>query len=584
MNSHVKPAPIEAGWYQILVRHLSADEVVRVAAFLEQEVTPFQEPADSQVGPTTPIGRLLAHYISRAAETSSRDRSLGDLALIDEALHLRATGQLAALATIDQQATDHHAAPSPAPGKLPDIEGPAMAEAIRLVYRQALGREAVNAEVEIWLGHFRNGLAFHEFLLAVADGDEARAHQRGQTIAAGKSDGEFIIDLYRLVYGRGCSMDEIEQVESLLRRRGMSRSDLLRSAFEVGAKQENAGSDTMVHDGLSCWIMGTPHTLTLAEWTRKAEDRATLDAARKALRPARPFVITAEPGIRVSAIASLFRGGDFIEHFMDNITGQTCFDRHCELIIIDAASPENEAEVISRYFARHPSIRYERTTTTIGIYEAWNLGARMSRGLYLTNTNLDDLRRVDSLEIQAGALDAMPFADVVYQDFYYSFDPRLTWEEVAAFGYKSAVPIVTPGNLMKYNSPHNAPMWRRSLHDEVGFFDSNYKSAGDYEFWQRCLAAGKVFYKINEPHVVYYQNPKGLSTRADTRGIVEGRAVSRKYTPLLVSQDFTGAFADFAAQIPGAPTSHADCPDLTRYQIVQKGLRSAAVQYKTGGK
>jgi len=527
------------------------------------------------------IRRLLLSRVGRPLPPVTEHPSAGDQTAARE---VQPAAEPAPAATIDHHVGDLQAGSSQPPGLMPNIGSPAMADAIRLVYRQALGREAADSEVEIWRGHFRGGLAFHEFLLAVADGEEARMRKQGHMIDSQKSDGEFVMDLYRLIMGRGCNLQDIEAWDLQLRKGTTSRSTLVETFFQEAVKLDRAEATTALHDGLSCWIMGTPHTLTLAEWTRKARDKAALDAARKALRPATPFVITAEPGIRVSAIASLYRGGDFIEQFLDNITGQTCFDRHCELIIIDAASPENEGEVISRYLARHPSIRYERTTTTIGIYEAWNLGARMARGRYLTNTNLDDLRRADSLEIQAGALDALPFADVVYQDFYYSFDPRLTWEEVAAFGYKSSVPIATPANMLCFNSPHNAPMWRRSLHDEVGFFEGYYKSAGDYEFWLRCLAAGKVFYKINEPHVVYYQNPKGLSTRADTKGVLEARAITRKYTPLLIDKDFTRHFAEFAAQVPGAPASHGDCPDLTRYEIVQNGLRSAAVQYKTGGK
>ncbi len=61
-------------------------------------------------------------------------------------------------------------------------------------------------------------------------------------------------------------------------------------------------------------------------------------------------------------------------------------------------------------------------------------------------------------------------------------------------------------------------MWRRRLHDELGLFDTRYRSAGDYEFWLRCAAAGKVFHRVADPHVVYYQNPQGYSTRADTTG------------------------------------------------------------------
>ena len=50
----------------------------------------------------------------------------------------------------------------------------------------------------------------------------------------------------------------------------------------------------------------------------------------------------------VSAIASLYKGGRYIEQFLENITTQTIFDRS-ELIIIDADSPEGEEQTIEKY-------------------------------------------------------------------------------------------------------------------------------------------------------------------------------------------------------------------------------------------
>ncbi len=79
-------------------------------------------------------------------------------------------------------------------------------------------------------------------------------------------------------------------------------------------------------------------------------------------------------------------------------------------------------------------------------------------------------------------------------------------------------------------------MWRKTLHDEVGLFDVTLKSAGDYDFWMRCLINGKIFYKINIPHVVYFQNPHGISTRPDTLGIEEASRVLRKHAPRLVPE------------------------------------------------
>ena len=102
----------------------------------------------------------------------------------------------------------------------------------------------------------------------------------------------------------------------------------------------------------------------------------------------------------------------------------------------------------------------------------------MARGRYLTNTNLDDLRRADSFELQATALDRHSSADVIYQDFYYSFDDTFDFEQVARVGIKSELPPITPSNLLAFNSPHNAPMWRKSLHNRVGPFDASLEFRG----------------------------------------------------------------------------------------------------------
>jgi glycosyltransferase involved in cell wall biosynthesis len=233
-------------------------------------------------------------------------------------------------------------------------------------------------------------------------------------------------------------------------------------------------------------------------------------------------------------IASVYKGGRFIETFMENICSQTIFRDWCELIVVDAASPEGEEAVVRRYMTDFPNIRYIRTLERIGIYEAWNLAIRGARGELLTNANLDDLRRHDSLEIQAATLQALSDVDVVYQDVHYALEPCLPFERVADFGFRSCVPQVTPAVMLRFNPPHNAPMWRRRLHDEVGLFDTQYRSAGDYEFWLRSVAAGKVFQRVADAHVVYYQNPQGCSTRADTTGHSETREITARYASRLL--------------------------------------------------
>lgn len=488
---------------------------------------------------------------------------------------LSATGRLLALEVAKGRAEDVRLAliqlrdRREIPLSLPPIgDNPAgTKEAINLAYRLSKRRAPTNAEIDAWLGHIGDDIRFQDFFLALHQ--EADTND-GPEPGPGLNAAEFVHFVYRITEDRGALPSEIEHYRNLLLNGQITRADMLTGFFNAATKRMTRDAAEVLHDGLSCAIMGTDRIVHIDAWNEQARDTETLAAARAALKPETPYTITGE-GLRVSAITSLFRGGEFVDQFMENITSQTCFDRHAELVIIDADSPEGEAEVIKRYARDHPNIRYRRTDTCIGIYEAWNIGVQMAQAPYLTNANLDDLRREDSFEIQAGALDALPFVDVVYQDFYYSFDPGLSWEEVAAFGYKSDLPVVTPYNMLRFNSPHNAPMWRKTLHDEVGLFDASYKSAGDYEFWMRCLTKDKTFFKVNEPHVVYYQNPKGLSTRADTRGLIEGRMILKKYAPQLIKPAFMANLGEFAQMLGVGQADETD-----RSMLAQKALRDLA--------
>jgi hypothetical protein len=88
---------------------------------------------------------------------------------------------------------------------------------------------------------------------------------------------------------------------------------------------------------------------------------------------------------------------------------------------------------------------------------------------------------------------------------------------------------------LKFNSPHNAPMWRKSLHDDIGFFDTSFNSAADWEFWLRCIFNRKRFFKLNRPHVGYYYNPEGLSTNLNVGTMEEISRIAVFYSERSIS-------------------------------------------------
>ena len=65
------------------------------------------------------------------------------------------------------------------------------------------------------------------------------------------------------------------------------------------------------------------------------------------------------------------------------------------------------------------------------------------------------------------------------------------------------------------NMPHASPMWRKEYHEKYGYFDEQYRSAGDWEMWLRGASKGSKFKKIHELLGLYYFNPAGISTNPD---------------------------------------------------------------------
>ena len=447
---------------------------------------------------------------------------------------------------------------------------------VERIYRLALHRNPSPSEIRQWTHQVLDGRMDIETLIqAIATSPDAKVTRPNGNVLPHMPNGRFIQLAYEALRGCGARADQIAHWDHILR---CGLSDRTRIVSDLSAQE--AAERAPTNDPTRIHLMGTDKKIGIAEW-RERKNAIDGSVPRAAAKIFPSLELGNRSKVLVSAIASLYHGGEFIEQFLQNITSQTIFESYCELIIIDAASPSNESASIASYMQRFPNIVYHRTSTRIGIYEAWNLGIERARGLYVTNTNLDDIRRQDSFERQAEILEKFPFVDVVYQDFYYSFDAKVGFDEAARINARSSVPIVTPYNLLHFNSPHNAPMWRRALHRDVGLFDTSFKSAGDYDFWIRCVRAGKVFYKVNDPHVVYFVNPKGISTRPDTRGFEEGKRITREHARNIISPHLVSSDEEFLSELStilglSSTEPERDSPGW-RYAAVQHALRRWSV-------
>ena len=199
---------------------------------------------------------------------------------------------------------------------------------------------------------------------------------------------------------------------------------------------------------------------------------------------------------KISIITSVYDGDEFIRPFLEDITRQTIFEEKCELVLINANSPGNEEEAIKEYLEKYPNnIIYEKLDEDPGIYGVWNKAIKMSSGEYITNANLDDRKAVNSLEVHAKELYQNKNVDLVYSDMMTTDEPNETWESNSSGGKKYNMAEFSFENLLMGNMPHAAPMWKKSVHDDHGYFDEEYKSAGDWEMWLRAASNNSQFMK-----------------------------------------------------------------------------------------
>ncbi len=232
----------------------------------------------------------------------------------------------------------------------------------------------------------------------------------------------------------------------------------------------------------------------------------------------------------VSIITSVYKGDDFIQGFMEDITRQTIFDQ-CELIIINANSPQNEEFIIQQYIEKYPNnIRYIKLTSDPGLYSVWNKAIELTQSEFITNANIDDRLSPYCYEKHLNYLIDNPHVDLVYSDYYISCQPNETFENATSNKFRE-LPEFSINALTTYCLPNNHPMWRKTLHTKYGLFDETFKIAGDYEMWIRAALQGSIFKKVPEILGVFYHNPGGLSMNKDTAKILatEKKCLSERY-------------------------------------------------------
>ncbi len=239
---------------------------------------------------------------------------------------------------------------------------------------------------------------------------------------------------------------------------------------------------------------------------------------------------------RVTAIVSVYNAERFLQACLEDLVAQSIFDE-TEVIIIDAHSPQNEKQIAEQFTQKYSNITYIRTPEREGLYASWNRAIKIAKGEYITNANADDRHAPHAFERLAAELDAHPNVALVYAD------SRITNTENALF---HSAPVVGHMrwlaydhiNLLRRCEMGPQPMWRRSVHDSVGYFDESFTVTGDYDMWLR-IAEHYPMRHIPEELGLYLRYDNNLETQNQAHTQSEYLRAQGRALQHFMSTDFT---------------------------------------------
>ena len=214
---------------------------------------------------------------------------------------------------------------------------------------------------------------------------------------------------------------------------------------------------------------------------------------------------------KVTAIVSTYNSEEFIRECLQNLVEQTLFEKEqLEIIVIDRASLQNENIIIQEFQNNYDDerIKYIHFDENNSLFKALNNGIQASTCKYISNSNTFDRYRKDAFELMSNYLDNNLEVGVVYADSLitnipndnFIFSKANTKLNLAEYDYSI---------LEKRNIIGTTSIWRKSIHNLYGFFNNDFKSLGDYEFWLRIGKFVK-FYHYTDILGLNYSNSKNL--------------------------------------------------------------------------
>ena len=241
----------------------------------------------------------------------------------------------------------------------------------------------------------------------------------------------------------------------------------------------------------------------------------------------------------LTLVTALFKGSQHLVEFCLHLRRMHLFKRITfKIYIAPSDQSDHQKRFLLSFFKSIPNVEVYPLEEDPGLYDCWNMGCRTADTIYCGNTNVDDRRgryHADYLiyhseRLQLDATASALLTDTTTSAATYSPTQDAWFTGMGRSISKQDLYVSNEKTFTSQNLLHCLPIWRRKLHEKIGYFDEqSFGTSADWEFWLRACEKEAKLDLLDLPLGFYLVDQKSHNRRNLEERIRLEKNIANKY-------------------------------------------------------